>query len=82
MAFRLALLAVAVAALVLPAVSISAETPVYRVAKIADGDTLTLGNGQRVRLVQIDTPEVYFGAECYGHAASQTMKRSFRSAPA
>jgi endonuclease YncB( thermonuclease family) len=30
----------------------------YTIAKVADGDTVTLGNGQRVRLVQIDTPEV------------------------
>ena len=31
-----------------------------------------------MRLVQIDTPEVYFGAECYGHAASLTTKDSSR----
>src|SRR3954465_731556 len=49
--------------------------PTYTIAKVADGDTVTLGNGQRVRLVQIDTPEVYFGVECYGHAASAWMKR-------
>jgi endonuclease YncB( thermonuclease family) len=48
---------------------------VYRIARVADGDTLTLANGQRVRLVQIDTPEVYFGAECYGRAASNETKR-------
>ena len=74
MTLRLAVLALTVAALALPAASSSAA-PVYRVAKIADGDTLTLGNGQRVRFVQIDTPEVYFGAECYGHAASRITKR-------
>ena len=34
-----------------------------------------LRNGQRVRLVQIDTPEVFFGAECYGPQASATAKR-------
>jgi endonuclease YncB( thermonuclease family) len=33
---------------------------------VADVDTVTLRNGQRVRLIQIDTPEVYFGTECYG----------------
>src|SRR3954469_591306 len=33
------------------------------------------GNSQRGRLVQIDTPEVYFGAECYGLAASGSTKR-------
>ena len=36
---------------------------------------MTLTNGQRVRLVQIDTPEVYFGAECYGRQASALTKR-------
>jgi endonuclease YncB( thermonuclease family) len=28
-----------------------------------------------VRLVQIDTPEVFFGSECYGRAASAQTKR-------
>jgi endonuclease YncB( thermonuclease family) len=42
---------------------------------VADGDTVALRNGQRVRLVQIDTPEVYFGTECYGRQASATTKR-------
>jgi endonuclease YncB( thermonuclease family) len=44
----------------LPAPSNSAP-PVYSVSRIVDGDTLTLGSGQRVRLVQIDMPEIYFG---------------------
>lgn len=48
--------------------------PVYRVDRVVDGDTIALRNGQRVRLVQIDTPEVYFGTECYGRQASQTTK--------
>jgi endonuclease YncB( thermonuclease family) len=48
---------------------------VYRVGRVVDGDTIALRNGQRVRLVQIDTPEVYFGAECYGRAASLTTER-------
>jgi endonuclease YncB( thermonuclease family) len=42
---------------------------------VIDGDTIELRNGQRVRLVQIDTPEVYGGYECYGPAASATAKR-------
>jgi endonuclease YncB( thermonuclease family) len=46
------------------------------VVRVADGDTVTLGNGQRVRLVQIDTPEVYFGAECYGPTASPLSRHS------
>jgi micrococcal nuclease len=53
----------------------AALAPVYRVDHVADGDTLTLRNGQRVRLVQIDTPEVYFRPECYGRQASAETKR-------
>ena len=47
----------------------------FRVDHVADGDTITLTNGQRVRFVQIDTPEVYFGVECYGKKASASTKR-------
>ena len=35
---------------------------------VYDGDTLTLGDGERVRLVPIDTPELGSG-ECYARAA-------------
>ena len=62
-------LLVAAAVVVLAVVSASsafAAPPVYRVSRVIDGDTIELGNGQRVRLVQIDTPEVYGGYECYG----------------
>ena len=38
-----------------------AASPVYRVGRVIDGDTIELRNGQHVRLVQIDTPEVYGG---------------------
>ena len=40
-----------------------------------DGDTIELRNGQHVRFVQIDTPEVFFGVECGGKAATATTKR-------
>jgi len=43
---------------------------VYVVARVVDGDTVDLTNGSKVRLVQIDTPEVYFTPECFGHQAS------------
>ena len=46
-----------------------------RIDHVADGDTVDLTNGQRVRLVQIDTPEVYFSAECWGKEASAETKR-------
>ena len=52
-----------------------AASPVFRVGRVIDGDTIELGNGQHVRIVQIDTPEVYSGVECYGRAASATTKR-------
>ena len=38
------------------------------VASITDGDTLRLASGERVRLLQIDTPELGSG-ECYSRAA-------------
>jgi len=45
------------------------------ISRVVDGDTVDLANGQRVRLVQIDTPEVYSGRECYGLQASAATKR-------
>ena len=38
-----------------------------------DGDTLTLTTGARVRLVQIDAPELY--DDCYGKAARVALRR-------
>ena len=55
-----------------------ANPPAFRVGRVVDGDTITLRNGARVRLVQIDTPEVYYGAECYGRQASTVTKRLLR----
>jgi endonuclease YncB( thermonuclease family) len=46
-----------------------------RIDHVADGDTVDLTSGAKVRLVQIDTPEVYFGTECYGPQASAITKR-------
>ena len=40
---------------------------------MADGDTLVLRDGVRVRLVQIDAPELR--DECYGEAAAQELAR-------
>jgi endonuclease YncB( thermonuclease family) len=65
-----------VAAALFAAASAHAARPsVYRVDRVVDGDTIALRNGQRVRLVQIDTPEVFFGVECYGRAASARAKQ-------
>ena len=50
-----------------------------RVVKVTDGDTLKVrirGVGVRsVRILGIDTPEVYGGRECGGDAASAYMAR-------
>ena len=50
-----------------------------RVTHVVDGDTvdvrLTSGRVQRVRLLGIDTPEVYNGVECGGPEASAAMRR-------
>ncbi len=43
------------------------------VARVIDGDTIELVGGQRVRLVQIDTPEKRI--ECYGDQASALTRR-------
>lgn len=46
------------------------------VASITDGDTIAVkikGKERDVRLIGIDTPEVYFGAECGGAEASASM---------
>jgi endonuclease YncB( thermonuclease family) len=72
---RVGLLVPLLAALVVPLASARPSATLARVDHIADGDTLTLTNKRRVRLVQIDTPEVYFHPECYGRRASRIAKR-------
>lgn len=52
-----------------------ANASVFRISRVVDGDTVDLSNGARIRLVQIDTPEVYFDSECYGREASALVKR-------
>lgn len=42
------------------------------VASVYDGDTLTLTSGARVRLLQVDTPELGSG-ECYSRAARTAL---------
>lgn len=71
---RVALLALASALAASPAFGSTGST-VARIDHVADGDTVDLTNGARVRLVQIDTPEVYFTPECYGRQASAITKR-------
>jgi len=56
----------------------AAAGQVATVRKVVDGDTIDVrvgGANRRVRLLQVDTPEVFFGAECYGAQASAATKR-------
>lgn len=50
-----------------------------RVVKVVDGDTIDVridgGKERRVRLIGIDTPEVYGVVECGGPKASKSLKR-------
>jgi endonuclease YncB( thermonuclease family) len=52
----------------------TSATQVAVVASVYDGDTLTLQDGRRVRLLQIDTPELGSG-ECYSRAARTALLR-------
>ena len=56
------------------AVSGSAAVSPAVVATVTDGDTVRLADGRRVRLVQIDTPELNTG-ECYSRAARKALLR-------
>lgn len=40
--------------------SVSADDKLYYVERVVDGDTLKLSNGERVRLIGLDTPEVHY----------------------
>jgi endonuclease YncB( thermonuclease family) len=48
---------------------------VFSIDRVVDGDTVYLTNGAKVRLVQIDTPEVFFGVECWGRESSAETKK-------
>ncbi len=51
----------------------TSHAEIYKVKRVIDGDTLLLINGERVRLIGVDTPETkhpqkpvqYFGKEAY-----------------
>jgi micrococcal nuclease len=51
----------------------AASSPSERVARVVDGDTIVLADGARIRLVQIDTPEVGTG-ECFSRAAGRELR--------
>jgi len=51
------------------------------VQRVADGDSLVLEGGDRVRLLQIDAPELGEG-ECYGREALRELERILQPADA
>lgn len=70
-----ALLVVSVVVAVLTGVGVSSAGPQTDsgvVASVFDGDTIALRDGRRVRLLQIDTPELGSG-ECYSRAARTAL---------
>jgi micrococcal nuclease len=71
-AVRAAALALVLGCLLLAAPA-GSNTPA-RLARVVDGDTIVLTTGARVRLLQIDTPEVGSG-ECYSRAAAKELRR-------
>lgn len=52
--------------------AVASSAPTTTVRSVADGDTLTLTDGRRIRLVQVDTPELGSG-ECYSRAAYKVL---------
>jgi micrococcal nuclease len=74
----LAALAAAIAGLVAHPQGRGAQAPgatdTARVERVVDGDTVHLTGLGSVRLIGIDTPEVYGGVECYGREASAFTK--------
>ena len=54
-------------------------TAVSNVSKVVDGDTITMSNGEKVRLIQIDTPELA-SRECYGIQAKSELTKLLNQA--
>ena len=65
-------LVLAVGSLAIPAGA--SRSQFFRIQYVIDGDTVVLANGEHVRLVQIDTPELR-GGECYGAQARALLRR-------
>ena len=58
----------------------SASAAVFQVVSIRDGDTLTISTGEKVRFLQIDTPEIS-PAECYGTEARKALVNIIGKSP-
>ena len=71
-----ALVCLALAACADPAgESQTGRTGAARVTRHTDGDTLWLSRVGKVRLIGIDTPEVFGESECYGREAAAFLTR-------
>ena len=72
------------AAVVIAALLIVVPGPTTRkagqatVTHVSDGDTISLSGVGKVRLIGIDTPEVFFHVDCFGPQASAFTKRVLR----
>ena len=51
----------------------TSDKQLYVVTKVIDGDTIQIENGQKVRYIGIDTPELK-GNECYAKQAREKNK--------
>jgi micrococcal nuclease len=71
---RVVIAAAALAAAVLAPSPAGVARPAVAVVRVVDGDTLVVSGGTRVRLVQIDSPEVGSG-ECYSRRAATDLRR-------
>jgi micrococcal nuclease len=54
--------------LLIPTISLTQDYDYFIVKRVVDGDTLLLKNGQRVRLIGVDTPEVHTSKKLYRDA--------------
>lgn len=52
----------------------AANESTVRVESVYDGDTITVSGGVKIRLLQIDTPEIK-GSECFGREARRIMRK-------
>jgi endonuclease YncB( thermonuclease family) len=69
-----------VSVIVVGAVLIGGAPTAYsaaNISKIYDGDTITMNNGEKVRLLQIDTPELSSN-DCYGNEAKVELTKLLR----
>ena len=49
-------------------VGVNSASAATVISSVYDGDTVTLSTGEKIRLLQIDTPELA-SSECYGNEA-------------